>query len=252
MDGNKLSISPHDLYASLGSDAAPIIVDVRRDSDFINSGRLLGPAFHRSPDHIEQWQDALPAGRPVVTYCCHGDQVSQGVAFALRTMGVDANFLERSIDAWTERGLPTHRNIGATPSKWGTREHPKIDRIACPWLILRFIDPNAEFIYVPRDQVLTVAEQTGATPYDIDGVEFTHEGDRCSFDAIMRVYDIKDAPWIAGHYRARGRHSTARPCSSMRGSSRDLPWIISKFSRRSRDARAWSRHLRRALSASDP
>ncbi|OJU30588.1 MAG: chromate resistance protein [Nitrobacter sp. 62-13] len=82
--------------------------------------------------------------------------------------------------------------MGTHRGKWVTREHPKIDRIACPWLILRFIDPDAEFFYVPRDQVLTVAKQTGATPYDIDGVKFTHEGDRCSFDAIIRVYDIKD------------------------------------------------------------
>ena len=72
------------------------------------------------------------------------------------------------------------------------REHPKIDRIACPWLIRRFIDPNAEFIYVPKDQVLAVAQQMGGIPYDIDGVEFTHEGERCSFDTILRIYEIKD------------------------------------------------------------
>lgn len=192
MDGNKFSISPHNLYARLGSDAAPIIVDVRRDADFAGSGRLVGPAFHRSPDDVERWQSDLPHGREVVTYCFHGEQVSQGVAIALRAIGIDATFLEGGIAAWTERGLPIHRNIGTSPSKWVTREHPKIDRIACPWLIRRFIDPNAEFIYVPREQVLVVAEQTGATPYDIDGVEFTHEGDRCSFDAILKIYDIED------------------------------------------------------------
>jgi hypothetical protein len=107
-------------------------------------------------------------------------------------MGVEANFLEGGIANWTEQGLPTRRNIGAASTKWVTREHPKIDRIACPWLIRRFIDPNAEFIYVPKDQVLAVAEQTGGIPYDIDGVEFTHEGERCSFDTILRIYDIKD------------------------------------------------------------
>lgn len=192
MDGRKLSISPHDVYARIGTDAAPIIVDVRRDADLADSDRLVVPAFHRSPDDVEQWRTDLPGGRQIVTYCFHGDQVSQGVAAALRIMGVDANFLEGGIAGWTEQGLPTRRNIGSTPSKWVTREHPKIDRIACPWLIRRFIDPNAEFIYVPKDQVLAVAQQTGATPYDIDGVEFTHEGERCSFDAIMRIYDIKD------------------------------------------------------------
>jgi hypothetical protein len=116
------------------------------------------------------------------------------VAEELRRMGVEALFLEGGIDAWIEQGLPTQRKIGSSPGKWVTRERPKIDRIACPWLIRRFIDPNAEFIYVPKDQVLSVARQTGATPYDIDGVEFTHEGERCSFDTILRIYEIRDLP----------------------------------------------------------
>jgi rhodanese-related sulfurtransferase len=192
MERSKNSISPDALYARLGSEAAPIIVDVRRDADFSGADRLVADAFHCSPDNVEEWRTKLPGGREVVTYCVHGHQVSQGVATALRLMGVEANFLEGGIADWTERGLPTRRNIGATPGKWVTREHPKIDRIACPWLIRRFIDPNAEFIYVPKDQVLPVAERTGGIPYDIDGVEFTHEGDRCSFDTILRIYEIRD------------------------------------------------------------
>src|ERR671932_2768589 len=74
------------------------------------------------------------------------------------------------------------------PTKWVTRERPKIDRIGCPWLIRRFIDPEAEFIYVPADQVRRVAEETGATPYDIDGVECSHEGERGPFDAVLCIY----------------------------------------------------------------
>ena len=76
--------------------------------------------------------------------------------------------------------------------KWVTRERPKIDRIACPWLIARFIDPQAEFLYVPADQVLKVAEETGATPYDIPSVEYGHVGERCSFDAFLRLHDLTD------------------------------------------------------------
>jgi hypothetical protein len=76
--------------------------------------------------------------------------------------------------------------------KWVTRERPKIDRIACPWLILRFIDPQAQFHYVPADQVLTVATQTGAVPYDFPGVELTHVGDLCSFDAFLKKYQLDD------------------------------------------------------------
>jgi hypothetical protein len=77
--------------------------------------------------------------------------------------------------------------------KWVTRERPKIDRIACPWLVRRFIEPGAEFIYAPTDQVFAVAAATGATPYDIPGAEpFSHEGERCSFDAFLKYYNLKD------------------------------------------------------------
>ena len=74
--------------------------------------------------------------------------------------------------------------------KWVTRERPKIDRIACPWLVLRFIDAEAEFLYVPADQVLATAQATGATPYDIPGVAMSHVGERCSFDAFMLKYQL--------------------------------------------------------------
>src|SRR5579859_4495591 len=74
--------------------------------------------------------------------------------------------------------------------KWITRQRPQVDRIACPWLIQRFVDPDAEFLYAPADQILPVAEREGATPYDIPGAELGHHGDECSFDAIVRKYDL--------------------------------------------------------------
>lgn len=77
--------------------------------------------------------------------------------------------------------------------KWVTRERPKIDRLACPWLIARFIDPEAQFLYVRPDDVLRVAGETGAIPYDVPGVELTHHGERCSFDAILDRYALHDA-----------------------------------------------------------
>lgn len=76
--------------------------------------------------------------------------------------------------------------------KWITRERPKIDRIACPWLILRFVDPDAEFLYVPTADVIRVAGETGAIPYDVEGVELSHEGPLCSFDAILKKYGLTD------------------------------------------------------------
>ena len=77
--------------------------------------------------------------------------------------------------------------------KWVTRERPKIDRIACPWLIERFIDKAPEFLFVPSTDVFQVAEEKGAIPYDIPGVELSHEGERCSFDAFLGKYRLTDA-----------------------------------------------------------
>jgi hypothetical protein len=80
--------------------------------------------------------------------------------------------------------------------KWVTRERPKIDRIACPWLIQRFIDRDPEFIFVPPDRVLDAARETGAIPYDVPGVELSHVGELCSFDAFLRKYAL-DEPGLA-------------------------------------------------------
>jgi hypothetical protein len=76
--------------------------------------------------------------------------------------------------------------------KWITRERPKIDRIACPWLIKKFVDADAEFIYVPKEQVFTSARELNAIPYDIPGAEYSHEGDRCTFDYIVTRHNIRD------------------------------------------------------------
>jgi hypothetical protein len=76
--------------------------------------------------------------------------------------------------------------------KWITRERPKIDRIACPWLIKNFVDREAEFIYVPKAEVFSRARQLGATPFDIPGAEYTHEGDRCTFDYIIKKHNLRD------------------------------------------------------------
>ena len=193
MDGQKLSISAHDLYARLGTATAPLVLDVRRAPAFEKAESLIASAMRRAPDDVQTWQRRLPANRPVVAYCVHGHEVSQGVAATLRAAGIDATYLEGGIETWSAGSFPTmsKRAVDGS-SKWVTREHPKIDRIACPWLIHRFLDPNAEFIYVPANQVMAVANETGGTPYDIDGVEFTHEGERCSFDTILRIHGIKD------------------------------------------------------------
>jgi rhodanese-related sulfurtransferase len=185
-------ISPHDLYARLGTAGAPVLVDVRRDEAFGGDDRMIVGAIRRRPEDADRWQGEMKRGRPVVAYCVHGHEVSQGAAKALRRAGLEAAYLVGGIAGWTENNLPTRRKRGPVENKWVTREHPKIDRIACPWLVSRFINPDAEFIYVPPARVSDTSREVGGTPYDIDGVEFGHVGDRCSFDAIVSRYGIHD------------------------------------------------------------
>jgi rhodanese-related sulfurtransferase len=218
MDGDKLPISPRKLYARLGTSSAPLVVDVRRAADVSSGDRLIVGAFHRPADDVAGWSKGLPDDRSLVICCVEGQKLSPSVASALCAKGLAASYLEGGMAAWNESGLPTRKNIGGSAT-WVTREHPKIDRIACPWLIRRFLDPSAEFLYVPAKQVLAVAKQTGATPYDIDGVEFTHEGERCSFDTILRIYDIKDPALDHLATIVRGadtsRHDLAAQCGGL-------------------------------------
>lgn len=194
MDGTPTPISPNELYARLGTAAAPLLLDVRRSDAFSADDKLIIGAFHRPPEEVDRWRKDLLAHRPVVAYCAHGHEVSQGAAASLRKAGIQATYLEGGIALWKERHLPTRRKRSALENKWVTREHPKIDRIACPWLVSRFINPNAEFVYVPPNDVTKVANDVGGTPYDIKATEFGHVGDHCSFDAIIRIYDIHDQP----------------------------------------------------------
>jgi rhodanese-related sulfurtransferase len=221
MDRNHhpISISRSLLYAEIGTPSAPIVVDVRRDTDFTASERLIVSASRQLPDAVEQWARELPRDRLIALYCAHGREVSQTAAAALRALGFNAVYLEGGFEDWVRIGLPTRRNVGGVSGKWVTRERPKIDRIACPWLIRRFIDPYAQFLYVPTAMVIATANQLNATPYDIEGVQFAHEGERCSFDTIIRIYDIADQPL---HHLAKivrgadtSRHDLAPQCGGL-------------------------------------
>jgi rhodanese-related sulfurtransferase len=191
MDDGTASISSHDLYARLGLEAAPTIIDVRPDAPDQESGRMIVSACRRAPDEVGRWSYEAP-DRPIVLYSQDGHDVSQDAARTLRAAGLKAFQLEGGIAGWIDKGLPTRRVRTTTVGRWATRERPKVDRIACLWLIKRFIDPRSEFIYVPADQVLQVANTTAAIPYAIKDVEFGHHCDRYSFDAIVHAYDIND------------------------------------------------------------
>jgi rhodanese-related sulfurtransferase len=188
------------LQSAIGRAAAPLVIDVRRQQGFDADTHLIAGATWRDPCQVADWAKYLPRHRPVVVYCVHGFEISKNAAAALAAEGLDVGYLDGGIDAWrasdgptikklTEPQIPSRPNA---PSVWVTRARPKIDRIACPWLIRRFIDPLAEFVYVPTDEVLQHAAKTGAIAYDVPKVTFTHRGDLCSFDALINDFDLHD------------------------------------------------------------
>ncbi len=168
----------------------PIIIDARAESTYAGAAGVIPGAIRRDPDAAAVWGVNLELARPIVVYG-DGDASSQGVAKHLRDCELPAYSLDGGFEAWATSGGAIAAKP-STPSQWVTRERPKIDRIACPWLIRRFIDPDAQFIYVAAGDVLKVANDTGAIPYDIPGVVLTHRGERCSFDAFIEDYKLAD------------------------------------------------------------
>src|SRR5688572_10393685 len=181
------SISAANLRQSLRGGEPPLVIDVRRNQRFLESPYLLNGALHRDPERVAEWKQTLPRSAQVVVYCVHGHEVSQNVAQAL-----GARYLEGGIERWREEGGETMAKPAAAATRWVTRERPKIDRIACPWLIRRFVDPDAEFLYVPQADVARVAEEQRANAYDVPGVELGHDGERCSFDAFLQKFHLND------------------------------------------------------------
>jgi rhodanese-related sulfurtransferase len=188
------------LRERLGSPRCPLLIDVRTSAAFEKDAHLIAGATWRDPFAVGEWSRYLPRHRPVVVYCAQGFEVSRNAAEALRADGVDARSLEGGIAAWRDAGGPLTKKSSApripsevnAPSVWVTRARPKIDRIACPWLIRRFIDPLAEFAYVPAADVLAYADDHRATPYDVPGVTFSHREEACSFDAFLAEFELKD------------------------------------------------------------
>jgi hypothetical protein len=123
--------------------------------------------------------------------CTRGRKLSEGAAAILRTKGWQAEVLEGGSEAWAAAGLPMiPRAALPRTSLWVTRHRPKIDRIACPWAIQRFIDPGARFLFVAPSEVQAVADRFDAIPFDIDGAVFSHRADRCSFDALLDDFHL--------------------------------------------------------------
>jgi rhodanese-related sulfurtransferase len=184
-----------------GLPTGPRLIDVRTEEDWAADPRLLPGARRRDFASPHAWQHEYP-GKSVIVVCQKGLKLSQGVAAWLRHAGIDAQTLEGGFEAWRAAGQPLVETAKLPPrdaqgrTVWVTRARPKVDRIACPWLIRRFVDPEAVFLFVDPSEVLPVAERFGATPFDIDGVFWSHRGPACTFDTMLEELALESRPLL--------------------------------------------------------
>jgi rhodanese-related sulfurtransferase len=179
------SITAEKLARLVGTPGCPPIIDVATSGE----GLIPGSA-RRSADIVAEWAPELAQSSAIVT-CAKGEDKSAGAAAWLRHFGVNAEVLEGGVAAWAAAGLPLiredvlpKRNSGGA-TVWVTRARPKVDRIACPWLIRRFVDPGAVFLFVAPSEVAAVAERYGAAPFDVEDVFWSHRGELCTFDVMV-------------------------------------------------------------------
>ncbi|RDV05756.1 chromate resistance protein ChrB domain-containing protein [Undibacter mobilis] len=203
MLASDFSIHPQKLWNLLATPLAPQIVDVRRRDVYESVSGFIPGSVWREPTAYADWIGTLDRMRPVVVTCKLGKELSQVIVSELRGQGYDAAMLAGGQGAWADAGLPlinrssTDRLMPRRPSLWVTRRHPKIDRIACPWLIRRFIDPAARFVFVDPPYVADAAANFDAIPFDIDGVEISHRNDRCSFGTLLDIFGLANEPSLA-------------------------------------------------------
>jgi rhodanese-related sulfurtransferase len=211
------SISVEKLARLVGTPACPALVDVRSSDDFDSDPRLIPGSLRRPWEDTSRWAAEFD-GRTAIVICQRGLKLSHGASALLRAAGIPADTLEGGVEAWIGAGLPM---VGAQKlpprdpqgrTLWVTRERPKVDRIACPWLIRRFVDPRAVFLFVPPAEVGAVAERFGAAPFDIEGegVFWSHRGENCTFDVMVEELGLATPPLLHLARIVRGA-DTARP-----------------------------------------
>lgn len=194
---NEISVST---FARLvGLPGSPVVVDVRIVEDYNADPRLIPGSIRRDFNFVSSWAHEF-IGRSVIVACQKGLKLSHGSAAWLRHEGITAETLEGGFEAWRSAGqplvktdkLPSRDDRGRTI--WVTRSRPKVDRVACPWLIRRFVDPGAVFLFVAPSEVPTVADRFAATPFDIDDVFWSHRGERCTFDTMLDEFGLDTKP----------------------------------------------------------
>jgi rhodanese-related sulfurtransferase len=186
------AITPDKLGRLIASPGAPRVLDLRAAFD----EAIPGSYWFSIEEFIGL---RCQADRPIVVVDAGGGPAAVAAAAILRSDGVAAEVLEGGFAAWRAAGLPTI-SLAHLPARhddgrtwWVTRARPKVDRIACPWLIRRFVDPDARFLFVPPADVLAVAQQQQAEPFDItdDGVFWSHRGDLCTFDVMVDAFGLR-------------------------------------------------------------
>jgi rhodanese-related sulfurtransferase len=195
------TISPEKLARLIGTANAPALIDVRTDRDFAADPRLIPGAIRRDHKNVAQWgKDHV--GEPAVVICQRGQKLAQGSAAWLRHHDAAAETLEGGFEAWKAAGLPLVPTAKLPPrdaegrTVWVTRARPKIDRIACPWLIRRFVDPNAVFLFVAPPEVPAVGEYFHAAPFDIEDTFWSHRGELCTFDVMIEEFGLATPPLL--------------------------------------------------------
>ncbi|MEN2786170.1 sulfurtransferase/chromate resistance protein [Sphingomonas qilianensis] len=181
------TIAVNKLARLVGTPQCPAIIDVRPD----DPPELIPTAVRRAADNVEHWGGSI--GSAAVIIDDRGTSLAPGVAAWLRSEGVAAETLDGGAAAWSAAGLPLlplaklPRPDAQGRTVWVTRARPKVDRIACPWLIRRFVDPHARFLFAPPGDVLTVATALGAAPFDVahEDVFWSHRGAQCTFDVMI-------------------------------------------------------------------
>ncbi|NNE86582.1 MAG: sulfurtransferase [Silicimonas sp.] len=188
-------ITTSQLNRLIGTPDCPAIVDICIDPDFADDPYLIPGSFRHPHTDIPGLIPRLE-GRSAIIACQKGLKLSQGLTAWLRSEGMRAEYLKGGIFAW--RNDPATQRIPAAAlpktNLWVTRHRPKIDRIACPWLIRRFVDREARFLFVSPGEVAEVAERFDATPFDVDGAPFAHRGEACTFDAMLDAFALHSDP----------------------------------------------------------
>lgn len=194
---NMISVSQ--LSRLIGTPAAPTIVDVCIDADFAVDPRLIPTAARAPFGDMDAFAHTPDAGR-VVVVCQKGLKLSQGAAAMLRTRGISAEALEGGNHAWRDAGqpllpaslIPARDATGGT--LWITRQRPKVDRMACAWLIRRFVDRNARFLFVAPSALQAVADRFAATPFDVADAVWNHRDEGCTFDTMIDALCLDTEP----------------------------------------------------------